>query len=177
MKFKWPLLIPLFVAVLLGFLLHSGVGKDPRDIPSPFIGKPAPGFNLPIFATEQKLDNQSLRGKPYLLNVFASWCFVCRQEHATLAEYAKQTSRLLLVGLNYKDEFKDAQPWLAQFGNPYDVVAVDLDGRTGIDYGVYGAPESFFIDKLGIVRYKHVGEMTPDMLQEWTNKLLTQVRP
>ncbi len=133
-------------------------------MPSPLIDKPAPEFTLPRLDDPTKMVSRAdLLGKPYLLNVFASWCVACQEEHPVLMA---QRGRLgvELVGYNYKDEPADAKRWLNQFGNPYDLVIVDFPGRTSIDFGVYGAPETFLIDAKGIIRYKRIGPITPDVL-------------
>ena len=166
-------LLPLLLFIALSVFLAIGLKLNPRDIPSPLLDKPAPAFNLPILATpSQSLSQADLKGKVWLLNVWASWCVSCREEHPLLIELAKQ-NRVMLVGLNYKDELQAANLWLSKQGNPYNVSVMDSDGRTGIDYGVYGVPETFVIDKAGIVRYKQIGPVTPDALQ---NKILPLVK-
>ncbi|MDT4292129.1 DsbE family thiol:disulfide interchange protein [Methylomonas sp. MO1] len=159
-------LLPLFLFIALAVFLAIGLNLNPREIPSPLIDKPAPAFNLPILATpEQRLSQADLKGKVWLLNVWASWCVSCREEHPLLIELAKQ-NKVLLVGLNYKDEIQAANGWLSKHGNPYNVSVMDADGRTGIDYGVYGVPETFVIDKRGVVRYKHTGPVQPGDLEK-----------
>ncbi len=153
-------LIPLIVFISLIFLLYNGLGKDTRLLPSALIGKPVPEFNVPSLITGKPINNASLKGQMYLLNVWASWCPNCRVEHPIVTEFARQNI-IPIYGLNYKDEAADANAWLNQFGNPYTDVLVDIDGLVGIDFGVYGAPETFLIDTQGIIRHKIVGELNP----------------
>lgn len=158
-------LLPLFLFIALAVFLAIGLKLNPREIPSPLIDKPAPAFNLPILGTPDKtLSQADLKGKVWLLNVWASWCVSCREEHPLLVELAKQ-NRVMLLGLNYKDEAQAAGAWLVKQGNPYNVSVMDADGRVGIDYGVYGVPETFVIDKRGVVRYKHTGPIQPGDLE------------
>ncbi|MBK1684264.1 DsbE family thiol:disulfide interchange protein [Rhodoferax fermentans] len=165
--------IPLGIFVVLLAFLGIGLTLDPREIPSPLIGKPAPEFSAPVLDNPAlQITKQDMLGKVWLLNTWASWCVACREEHPLLMEYAK-TKTIPIVGLDYKDKDQDGQKWLARFGNPYDVVIADRDGRIGINFGVYGVPESFLIDKAGVIRYKQIGPFTPDALQ---NKLLPLIR-
>ena len=159
-------LLPLIVFAALLVLLAIGLKLDPREVPSPLIGKPAPGFNLPrLDAPEQKLSLADLRGQVWLLNVWASWCVACRAEHPVLVDLAK-AGTVPVYGLNYKDKRDAALGWLAQFGNPYLKSISDADGAVGIDYGVYGVPETFVIDKTGVIRYKQIGPVTEQALRE-----------
>ena len=138
---------------------------NPRQVPSPLIGKPAPEFQLQqLHQAEQTLTSKDNLGKVWLLNVWASWCVSCREEHPLLVELAK-SGIVPVYGLNYKDQRDDALRWLKQFGDPYTVSIVDPEGRTGIDYGVYGVPETYVIDKNGIIRYKQIGPVTVEALQ------------
>ena len=159
-------LLPLVVfIVLLGFLA-VGLSLKPREVPSPLIDKPAPVFSLPLLATPaQQLSAQDLRGKVWLLNVWASWCVACRIEHPLLVELSR-TGSVPIYGLNYKDKRDDAIAWLAKFGNPYVASLSDSEGLVGIDFGVYGVPETFVIDKDGIIRMKHIGPVTPEVLRD-----------
>ncbi len=159
-------LLPLIAfAVLVGFLA-IGLRLKPSEIPSPFIGKPAPSFSLPTLAAPDKqLSVADLRGQVWLLNVWASWCVACREEHALMVELAK-THAVPIYGLNYKDKRDDALGWLNQFGDPYVVSLSDTRGLVGIDYGVYGVPETFIIDKAGVIRHKLIGPVTPDLIRE-----------
>jgi cytochrome c biogenesis protein CcmG, thiol:disulfide interchange protein DsbE len=166
-------LLPLLVFVLLALFLAAGLKHDPREVPSPLINKPAPAFTLSrLDDPTRHFSPDELRGKPWLLSVWASWCGSCRQEHPLLVDLA-QRSDVLLVGLDYKDEPGDAQNWLRQFGNPYMLSVSDSEGRVGIDYGVYGVPETYVIDRDGIIRYKHIGPLTADDI---ANKLLPLVK-
>jgi len=159
-------LLPLLVfVVLLGFLA-AGLSLKPREVPSPLIDKPAPAFSLPVLATPDKqLSLQDMRGKVWLLNVWASWCVACRVEHPLLVELSR-TGQVPIYGLNYKDKRDDALGWLAKFGNPYVASLSDTEGLVGIDYGVYGVPETFVIDKSGTIRMKHIGPVTPEVLRD-----------
>jgi cytochrome c biogenesis protein CcmG, thiol:disulfide interchange protein DsbE len=165
------LLIPLLLLLALGVLLALNLGKDPKLVPSPFIGKPAPLFNTVDLLSGEKIGTETLRGQAYILNVWASWCVVCQIEHRHFNAYAKTANALPVIGLNYKDAPEDAKRWLAQLGNPYQQIAVDPDGKIGLDFGVYGAPETYFIDRQGIVRFKQIGEITPAILATQTKLL------
>lgn len=159
-------LIPLSVFALLLILLGIGLKLDPREVPSPFIGKPAPPFALPtVHEPGTTLSTGDFKGQVSLLNVWASWCVSCRQEHPLLLELAK-TGLVPIYGLNYKDERDAATAWLARLGNPYRVSAFDADGRVGIDWGVYGVPETFVIDRKGVIRHKFTGPLTEDTLEK-----------
>ncbi len=159
-------LLPLLVFVLLAGFLAVGLKRDPRAIPSPLIDKPAPGFSLPqLHAPEQRVAAADLRGQVWLLNVWASWCVACRQEHPLLVELSK-TGQVKMYGLNYKDKRADALGWLAKLGDPYVQSMSDTEGLVGIDFGVYGVPETFVIDKQGVIRHKHTGPVTADALRE-----------
>lgn len=158
--------IPLLIfGVLLGFLA-VGLSLNPREIPSPLINKPAPAFSLPVLdAPDQKISAQDLRGKVWILNVWASWCVACRIEHPLLVDFSK-AGMVPIYGLNYKDKRDDAIRWLVNFGNPYTRSLSDIDGLVGIDFGVYGVPETFVIDKQGVIRMKHIGPLTPEVLRD-----------
>ena len=159
-------LLPLLVFVVLAGFLAIGLKLDPREVPSPLIGKPAPAFDLPqLAAPDQRLAAKDLRGQVWLLNVWASWCVACRQEHPLLVELGK-TGQVKLYGLNYKDKREDALGWLNNYGNPYLKSVSDTEGLVGIDYGVYGVPETFVIDKQGVIRHKQVGPVTPESLRD-----------
>lgn len=166
-------IIPLVLFVTLGLLLAYGLKLDPRMIPSPLIGKALPAFSLPTVADPaRKVSREDLIGRVYLLNVWASWCVACRQEHPVLNELA-QRKAVTIIGLNYKDKRQDALQWLGSLGNPYELSLSDEDGRVGIDLGVYGVPETFVIDKQGIIRYKQIGPITPEA---WEQKLLPMIK-
>ena len=159
-------LLPLGIFLVLVVFLGIGLGLNPREIPSPLIDKPAPAFDLvQLHEPRKSLTKQDMQGKVWLLNVWASWCVSCREEHPVLVELAK-TKVVPIVGLNYKDQRPEALRWLQQFGDPYVMSIVDGDGRVGINYGVYGVPETFVIDKTGVIRYKQIGPVTPKALQE-----------
>ena len=157
-------LLPLGIfIVLLGFLA-VGLRLNPREVPSPLIDKPAPPFTLPELMDPQRTFSQKdMLGKVWLLNVWASWCVSCREEHPVLVEFSKRNV-VPVYGLNYKDDRNDALAWLARLGNPYTMSIMDRDGRIGIDYGVYGVPETYVIDKQGVIRYKQIGPVTPEIL-------------
>ena len=178
-RFVWPLIGFIVLVVLLAV----GLRLNPREVPSPLVGKPAPDFALPkLAAMDQTFSPKDMKGKVWLLNVWASWCVSCRQEHPILVEIAKNKA-ITLVGLNYKEVRGDgafdmdkisaeneralaverADTWLKRHGDPYALSVLDLDGRVGIDYGVYGVPETYVIDKAGVIRLKHIGPITPDV--------------
>jgi cytochrome c biogenesis protein CcmG/thiol:disulfide interchange protein DsbE len=161
-RFLWPLVIFL---VMAGFLF-KGLNLDPREVPSPLVGKPAPQFSLPRLDDPQKVfAPKEMLGKVWLFNVWASWCGACRDEHPLLVELSK-TGFVPIYGMDYKDTHEEAQQWLDQRGNPYAAVAVDADGRVGIDYGVYGVPETYVIDKSGTIAYKQIGPITEEALRD-----------
>jgi cytochrome c biogenesis protein CcmG/thiol:disulfide interchange protein DsbE len=159
-------LIPLGIFIVLVGFLGIGLKLNPREVPSPLIGKPAPDFKLPLLSDPaRQLSPADLRGKVWLFNVWASWCASCRQEHDVLLDLAKQGS-VPVYGMDYKDQSDDARMVLARYGNPYVETVVDADGRTGINYGVYGVPETYLIDKNGVIRYKHTGPVTQEILDK-----------
>ncbi|MBK6355274.1 MAG: DsbE family thiol:disulfide interchange protein [Betaproteobacteria bacterium] len=176
-------------------LLAVGLGLNPRDVPSPLVGKPAPAFNLSVLATPEKtMGPKDMQGKVWLFNVWASWCVSCRAEHPVLVEFSKKV-QIPVVGLNYKEvrgdgnfdmgkmpadderklAFQRANQWLAQHGDPYTLTVMDIDGRVGIDYGVYGVPETYVIDKAGVIRMKHTGPVTPELLAKKIMPLLAEL--
>jgi cytochrome c biogenesis protein CcmG, thiol:disulfide interchange protein DsbE len=168
-------LMPLGVFAVLAVFLALGLKLDPREVPSPLIGKPAPKFTLPLLANAgQQLRREDLLGKVWILNVWASWCAACRDEHPLLVEYAR-SKRVPIYGLNYKDTRDAGLQWLARFGDPYDASMFDQDGRVGIDWGVYGVPETFIVDRDGVIRFKHIGALTPTILRERIEPLLKQL--
>jgi cytochrome c biogenesis protein CcmG/thiol:disulfide interchange protein DsbE len=190
---KPKFLIPLILFLVLVGFLAFGLNLNPREVPSPLIGKPAPAFRLAqVGAPEQSLGVEDMRGQVWLLNVWASWCVACRQEHPVLVALARDKV-LPIVGLNYKEVRGDgaidarklspeaeramalerARQWLASHGDPYTTSVLDLDGRVGIDFGVYGVPETFLIDKQGVIRHKHIGPVTPEA---WRDTLLPKIR-
>ena len=167
-------LLPLIAFLVLVGFLAVGLKLDPREVPSPLIDKPAPAFSLPrLDAPAQMLSSQEMRGKVWVLNVWASWCGPCRQEHPLIAELAK--SGTPVYGLNYKDKPADAIAWLAELGNPYAATVSDVEGLVGIEFGVYGVPETFVIDRAGVIRLKHIGPMTPEALRDRVLPLLRKL--
>lgn len=169
-------LIPLGLFLLLTILLGIGLTLDPREVPSPFIGKPAPSFDLPqLHNAEQQLTPEDMKGQVWLLNVWASWCVSCRAEHKVITALAN-TKEVNIVGLNYKDQRADAQLWLKQFGDPYFTSVSDIEGRTGIDYGVYGVPETFVIDQNGIIQYKQIGPVTKEAVAQTIMPLIKKLK-
>jgi cytochrome c biogenesis protein CcmG/thiol:disulfide interchange protein DsbE len=190
-----PVFWPLIGFLVLACLLAVGLTLNPRELPSPLVGRPAPAFALPrLDAPERNFSPAEMRGKVWLLNVWASWCVACRQEHPMLVEMARNEA-ITLVGLNYKEmrgdvEFDQdrispdaekslaverARAWLARYGDPYALSALDLDGRVGIDYGVYGVPETFVIDRQGTIRGKHIGPVTPEAFSGKILPLVTEL--
>jgi cytochrome c biogenesis protein CcmG/thiol:disulfide interchange protein DsbE len=166
-----PLLAFMALAVLLFVGVRMNSGKDTSAIPSPLVGKPAPSLNLPeLPMPESRLASSELKGKAFVLNVWGSWCVSCRVEHPIITDLAR--SGAIVVGYNYKDTPEDAGRWLAQFGNPFALIVQDADGRAALDWGIYGAPETFVIDADGIVRFKHVGPLTAEIVTEKIRPLL-----
>ena len=158
-------LLPAVVFLILVGFLFVGLYKDPSLVPSPLIGKPIPEFSLPSLKDPSvNITNVDLHGQAALINVWATWCVACKQEHGALVEIA-QKEDIPIYGLNYKDESESAKTWLRNYGDPYAANLVDQDGRVAIDFGVYGAPETFLIDKHGVIQHKLVGVMTPAIWQ------------
>ena len=181
--------------VALAALLAFGLSLNPRDVPSPLVGKPAPTFTLnQLAAPDKTLSPKDMQGKVWLFNVWASWCVSCRQEHPVLVEFSKKVD-VPLIGLNYKEvrgdggfdmtklsadeenklAYRRANKWLADHGDPYNLTVMDLDGRVGIDYGVYGVPETYVIDKTGVIRMKHTGPISPEVLDKKIMPLLAEL--
>lgn len=159
-------LLPLWAFVILIGFLGVGLGLNPREVPSPFIGKPAPAFRLTqLHAPDRSLGPEDLKGEVWLLNVWASWCVSCRAEHPVLLDLA-QRKVVTLVGFDYKDDPAAGKTWLGRNGDPYLLSVMDPEGKAGIDYGVYGVPETFVIDRAGIIRYKHIGPLTEAVINE-----------
>lgn len=173
---KAKFLIPLALFCVLLVFLAVGLKLNPREVPSPLVNKPAPAFQLPqLEQAELQFSPADLKGKVWLLNVWASWCVACRQEHPVLMAFAR-TGMIPVVGLGYKDQRKDALAVLRRTGNPYTLTAFDSDGRVGIDYGVYGVPESFLIDKAGVIRYKHIGPISEEAMQNKIIPLINELK-
>jgi cytochrome c biogenesis protein CcmG/thiol:disulfide interchange protein DsbE len=170
MKKAW---LPLgFIALVV--LLAIGLRLNPREVPSPLVGKPAPHFDLPLLKQpDKRFSQKDMLGKVWVLNVWASWCPPCLVEHPVVTELAK---RVPVIGLNYKDQRNDALPWLARNGDPYELSVFDIDGRIAIDYGVYGVPETYVIDRAGVIRYKHIGPLTPEVSQKKLQPLVQELR-
>ena len=159
-----PFAVFLAIALLMWVAVRMNSGKDTSAIPSPFLGKPVPAFILPVLGEPTRtVSDRDLRGAPYLLNVWGSWCVNCREEHPQLTDLSRRGVRV--VGYNYKDAPADARRWLQEFGNPYTLVVADEEGRAALDFGIYGAPESFLVDAQGVIRWKLVGPITPALLQ------------
>lgn len=171
-------LAPLGLFIVLVAFLAIGLTRNPREVPSPFIGKPAPQFQVPQLTAgpdAQDFSPADMRGQVWLFNVWASWCVSCRQEHPLLVELAR-SGEVPIIGLNYKDQTGDALQWLSQHGDPYLLSAVDANGDIGINYGVYGVPETYVIDKEGVIRFKQIGPITVEALQEKILPLVAQLR-
>jgi cytochrome c biogenesis protein CcmG/thiol:disulfide interchange protein DsbE len=167
--------IPLAIFATLILFLWRGLSLDPREVPSPLIDKPAPRFALArLDDASRTIARDDMLGKVWMLNVWASWCVACREEHPTLLQLSKQ-GLVPIVGLNYKDTRPEGLGWLTQFGNPYDVSAFDQNGRVGIDFGVYGVPETFLIDKRGVIRMKHIGPLTPEVVKTRIEPLVKEL--
>ena len=168
----WPLGLFLILAVFLGV----GLTLNPREVPSPLIGKPAPHFQLPqLHDAEKTFSQKDMLGKVWVLNVWASWCGPCREEHPLWVDLAK-AKVVPIYGLNYKDKRADSIAWLQRYGDPYVLSVSDTQGRIGIDYGVYGVPETYVIDGKGVIRYKRIGPVTKQILQEKILPLVRQLR-
>lgn len=168
--------LPLALFFVLVLFLAVGLRIDPKRVPSPLIDKPLPAFNLPKLKTpEDNIKSNDFQGDVVLLNVWASWCVSCRLEHPLLVELSKN-SEMLIYGLNYKDTRTDAMQWLQQFGDPYRASAFDQHGLTGIDLGVYGVPETYIMDRTGIIRYKHIGPITREALDNTIMPLIEKLK-
>jgi cytochrome c biogenesis protein CcmG/thiol:disulfide interchange protein DsbE len=171
--------LPLAAFAALAALLLAGVlmnsGKDTSAIASPLIGKPVPEFSLPLLGQpDKRLGRADFLGKPWLLNVWGSWCVNCRDEHPQLLALSR-SGRIRIVGYNYKDAPEEAQRWLQSFGNPYEPVLADEEGRVALDFGIYGAPETFLVDAGGTIRWKHVGPITDQVLRDELEPLFAQL--
>jgi len=165
--------VGIFVALVA--LLAVGLTLNPREVPSPLIGKPAPGFELPLLhAPDKSFSQKEMLGSVWILNVWASWCPPCLVEHPVVTDLAR-SGVAPVVGLNYKDAREDALPWLKRNGNPYKLSVFDVKGRIGIDYGVYGVPETYVIDRQGVIRYKHIGPLTPEIAQKKIRPLVAEL--
>ena len=165
---RLKLFIPLMVFVVLAIFLLNGLSRDPNEMPSALIDRPVPAFSLPVLGDQQQMmDEKIFQGKPALFNVWGTWCIACRVEHPYLNKLAQQGVRI--VGLNYKDDLAEAEKWLAEKGDPYELSVIDATGRLGLDLGVLGAPETYVVDANGTIRYKHVGVIDESV---WQKKIL-----
>ncbi|OGT57016.1 MAG: thiol:disulfide interchange protein [Gammaproteobacteria bacterium RIFCSPHIGHO2_12_FULL_63_22] len=174
-------LLPLLFFAALAALLFVGVrmnsGRDTSAIPSPLIGKPVPTFSLPVLGDASRMvSNTDLRGKPFLMNVWGSWCPTCREEHPHITALAR-SGKVRVIGYNYKDEPADAQRWLQEFGDPFEFNLADQEGRAALDWGIYGAPETFLVDANGVVRWKLVGPITEQIIREQIEPQLAAMGP
>jgi cytochrome c biogenesis protein CcmG/thiol:disulfide interchange protein DsbE len=173
---KAKFLIPLLLFIVLVVFLAIGLNRDPHEVPSPLIGKAAPAFEIAQLGEINKsFSPASMKGQVWILNVWASWCVACREEHPVLVELAK-SQVAPLIGLDYKDKREDALAMLAKQGNPYLLSAFDADGRVGINYGVYGVPETYIIDQVGVIRFKHIGPITIDLLNQKIFPLVSELK-
>lgn len=173
---KAKFLIPLVLFLVLAVFLAIGLNRDPHEVPSPLINKPAPAFEIPqLSEPNQSFSPASMKGQVWILNVWASWCVACREEHPVLVELGN-SKMAPIIGLDYKDKREDALAMLAKQGNPYQLSAFDSNGRVGIDYGVYGVPETYVIDKAGIIRFKHIGPITMDILNKKIYPLISELQ-
>ena len=173
---KAKFLIPLLLFVVLVGFLAVGLNLDPHEVPSPLINKPAPAFEVPQLGQANKtFSPASMKGQVWVLNVWASWCVACREEHPVLVEIAK-SGLVPLIGLDYKDKREEALAMLEKQGNPYLLSAFDANGRVGIDYGVYGVPETYVIDRAGVIRLKHIGPITPEILKQKIYPLVSELQ-
>jgi cytochrome c biogenesis protein CcmG/thiol:disulfide interchange protein DsbE len=167
---------PFLAFVVLAIFLYVGLGLNPHEVPSPLINKPAPAFTLPqLHDPSKQFSSQDMKGQVWLLNVWASWCVSCREEHPVLMSLARQNI-VPIYGLDYKDKNEDGEAWLRNGGDPYTLISTDTDGRVGIDYGVYGVPETYLIDKQGVIRYKQIGAITHENLQQKILPLIAELQ-
>lgn len=166
-------ILPLVVFLIVAIFLFVGLGLKPHEVPSPLIGREAPAFMLPqLHEPARQFSPQDMKGKVWLFNVWASWCTACEHEHPVFMELSRQ-NLVPIYGMDYKDKPEDGEAWLRKHGNPYALVVSDAEGRVGIDYGVYGVPETYVIDKQGVIRHKQIGAVTPEILNE---KILPMVK-
>lgn len=173
---RWRFALPLLLFGALAVFLAVGLRLDPKEVPSPLIDRPAPAFRLDLLHdANRRLGREDLLGQVWMLNVWASWCVACQQEHPVLMDFARQ-QLLPVYGLDYKDQRDAGLRWLARHGNPYTESLFDPDGRVGIDWGVYGVPETFIVDRDGIVRFKHIGPLTPEVIRERIEPLVRRLR-
>lgn len=159
-------ILPFVVFLIMAAFMYVGLGLNPHEVPSPLVGKAAPAFTLPqLHEPSKQFSPQDMKGKVWLFNVWASWCTACENEHPVFMELSRQ-NLVPIYGMDYKDKREDGEAWLRKHGNPYALVVSDAEGRVGIDYGVYGVPETYVIDKQGVIQYKQIGAVTPKILDE-----------
>ena len=159
-------ILPFVIFMIVAIFLFVGLGLNPHEVPSPLVGKPAPAFSLPqLHEPDKQFSLQDMKGKVWLFNVWASWCTACEHEHPVFMDLARQ-NLVPILGMDYKDKREDGIAWLRRGGDPYSLIVSDVEGRVGIDYGVYGVPETYLIDKQGVIRYKHIGMVTEKDLSE-----------
>lgn len=159
-------ILPFVIFLIMAAFMYVGLGLNPHEVPSPLVGKTAPAFTLPqLHEPAKQFSPQDMKGKVWLFNVWASWCTACENEHPVFLELSRQ-NLVPIYGMDYKDKREDGEAWLRKHGNPYALVVSDAEGRVGIDYGVYGVPETYVIDKQGVIQHKHIGAVTPKILDE-----------
>lgn len=169
-------ILPFVIFIVLAGFLYVGLGLNPHEVPSPLIGKPAPAFVLPqLHDPSKQFSSQDMKGKVWLLNFWASWCAACRDEHPIFMALAQQNI-VPIYGVDYKDKRENGQAWLRSGGDPYVLSVSDMEGRIGIDYGVYGVPETYVIDKQGVIRYKQIGAVTAQNLREKILPLVAELQ-
>lgn len=167
--------LPLGILAAVTALFWVGLSLNPALVPSPLIGQPAPEFELPLLGDEQRtFSREDLKGRVTMVHVWATWCVSCRAEHPTLTAFARR-GLVPIIGLNYRDERAAALDWLRVLGDPYELVLYDPAGRVGIDWGVYGTPETFIVDRDGVIRFKHVGPLTPELIDSHIVPLLARL--
>ena len=172
---RWRFIVPLALFLLLAVFLWRGLRLDPHEVPSPLVDKPAPGFALTrLDDASRTIRRDDMLGKVWMLNVWASWCVACREEHPTLVAFAR-THEVPIFGLNYKDTRRQGLEWLTRLGDPYETSLFDDTGRVGMDFGVYGVPETFVIDKRGVIRFKLIGPLTPEAIETRIRPLLKEL--
>lgn len=169
-------ILPFVVFMIMAAFMYVGLSLNPREVPSPLIGKEAPAFTLPqLHEPSKQFSPQDMKGKVWLFNVWASWCTACEGEHPLFMELARQNI-VPIYGMDYKDKREDGEAWLRRHGNPYALVVSDIEGRVGIDYGVYGVPETYLIDKQGVIRHKQIGAVTPEILDKTLIPLIKELQ-
>ncbi|MFZ2301085.1 MAG: DsbE family thiol:disulfide interchange protein [Gallionella sp.] len=169
-------ILPFVVFMIMAAFMYVGLGLNPREVPSPLVGKPAPAFTLSqLHEPSKQFSPQDMKGKVWMLNVWASWCTACEGEHPVFMDLSRQNI-VPIYGMDYKDKREDGEAWLRKHGNPYALVVSDMEGRVGIDYGVYGVPETYLIDKQGVIRHKQIGAVTPEVLNEKILPLIKELQ-